>query len=309
MIALRARVARRPGAFKVIDAVVIAVLVSVAGLIALMALPRAREHARTASCQKNLGQIGLGLALFDELTGKLPSIDFPPAVDAKAESASRAPVAQLLDLLKLPDLTGLQENGPRPQPGGATPPGEQVMPGLVCPSDRAGIEAHHLGPNSYRACVGSDPEGTNGVFAFRRTRKLRTIQESDGVSYKIAFAERLLGDGSQTDSPANYELVGDDAAAAPAPSEANARIRGDAGGRWSIADYRYTLYNHAITPDAAHSWVASSGRKASLSASSYHDHHVHVLYCDGRVEALRSTIDQRVWKRLGALSLGPVTTP
>ena len=52
------------------------VLFLVAGffLLLLLSIPRAREQARLAACQKNLAQIGLAIAQYDTRCGSLPSV-------------------------------------------------------------------------------------------------------------------------------------------------------------------------------------------------------------------------------------------
>ena len=53
-------------------------------LFLLMAMPRGRESARLAACQKNLAQIGLALALYDQTQRCLPTIGEPARIDPPA---------------------------------------------------------------------------------------------------------------------------------------------------------------------------------------------------------------------------------
>ena len=75
----------RPGSCRagltVIDLIVVLFLVAVLVLVMLMAMPRGREQARLTACQKNLAQIGLALALYDQTQHQLPTIGRPEPID------------------------------------------------------------------------------------------------------------------------------------------------------------------------------------------------------------------------------------
>ena len=75
-----------------------------------------------------------------------------------------------------------------------------------------------------------------------------------------------------------------------------ARWHGDAGSSWVVADYRSTLYNHALLPNAPLSCVAADGQTAFMGASSGHVRGVNLLMLDGSVKLVLPTIDRRVWK-------------
>lgn len=293
----------RGGRFSMADAIVTALIGAVLLLFVLIALPRGREHARSATCQRNLARIGNALVVFDQIQGKLPVAGIPRGLDQPASLDPPAPLRTVINVLKLPDFASFDDraNPPKPQPDRV--PGERPMPDLICPSDRLATSAIHPAPTSYRACAGDDPAGRNGVFALGREISLARIQEADGLGYKVAFAERLVGDGQSRPSPVNYRVV----ARLPATPEETekAPARGDAGGRWTIADYRYTLYNHALAPGAGPSLVAADGRSALMGASSGHERGLHLLFCDGHVDLIRPTIDTTVWKRLARVELEP----
>ncbi len=291
------------GRLTLADSVVTALVVTIVFLFLLMAIPRGREHARTATCQGRLARIGNALAVFDETQGALPVATVAGRLDQTENVGSPSPLRTVIDVLKLPDFSTFddRDNPPKPQPDRV--PGEQRLPDLICPSDRAATSPLHPAPTSYRACAGDDPAGSNGVFALGRGISLARVQEIDGLTYKAAYSERLVGDGGSLPNPENYRVVSL-IPATPAELE-GARSRGDAGGRWTISDFRYTLYNHAITPGARPSLVASDGKSAWMGASSSHEHGVHVLFCDGHVDAFRPTVDATLWRRLAHVELEP----
>ncbi len=81
--------------------VVLAVLLLLA-MATLLALPRQRENSRATTCERNLMQIGMALALYDKSEGMLPTV--PPL---KGAGATPGPLKALLDTLAVPDFVGL----------------------------------------------------------------------------------------------------------------------------------------------------------------------------------------------------------
>ena len=277
------------------EVVVVLAILTVLVLVALVALPRQRETARTASCRRNLMQIGVALALYDRSEGTLPAV---PALSATPQPGG-GPLRALLDALALPDLVGLNdpERPPERRPGQI--PGERPVPGFVCPSGSfPAPPAAFPAPVSYRAAAGDGPAGRNGGFAPGRPSRLSDVAEGDGLAYTAAFSERLPGNGAASPGAFNYRRVAGplgDAGCSPAPVGA---WRGDAGTSWAEASWRSTLYNHALTPNAAPSCVADDGATAFVGASSGHTGGVNVLSFDGSVRTVSPTVAPPVWKAL-----------
>ncbi len=160
---------------------------------------------------------------------------------------------------------------------------------------------------SYRGTTGDDPRGTSGAFAPGRRISLADVEKRDGTSFTAAFCERLVGDNvAGKIAPWNYAVVD-----GPLPPQGctlaslettRARWHGDAGSSWWLADYRSTLYNHALPPNAAISCVSSRGETAFMGASSGHVKGVNLLMLDGSVKLVVPTIEPRVWKEFAAVS-------
>ncbi|WP_337173325.1 DUF1559 domain-containing protein [Paludisphaera sp.] len=285
------------------DVVVGFAVVVVVILFVLMALPRTRETARLASCRRNLAQIGQALLSYQELSGSLPFVGLPIAVDRPIEEAPPSPKRQMLDALGVADFLGvdaLKKDAPRS--GGAAPAGG-IVAGFLCPSDAVAF-GRFPAPNSYRASVGSDPEGTDGPFALGRPMDLHEVERRDGMAFTAAFAERLLGDGRDAPSRVNYGLV---SSLAEAPSAVD--WRGDAGSTWLPADFRYTLYSHARPPGAASPRVARDGRSSDIGSTSAHVGGVNVLMLDGSARLVAPTIDADVWRAMGSVGPEPDVDP
>ena len=181
------------------------------------------------------------------------------------------------------------------------------MPGFVCRSDANATSGLFRAPVSYRATTGDDPRGTNGAFAPGRRISLADVEKRDGTSFTAAFCERLVGDNvAGKIAPWNYAVVD-----GPLPpqgctlaslEETRARWNGDAGSSWWLADYRSTLYNHALPPNAAISCVSARGEAAFMGASSGHVKGVNLLMLDGSVKLVVPTINPKVWKEFAAVS-------
>jgi type II secretory pathway pseudopilin PulG len=296
----------RPRGLTAIDVLVVLLLIGILALVLLMTVPRGREQARLAACRKNLSQIGLALALYDQLERSLPVIEPPGTVDPPGVSAPPGPLKILLETLDLSDFLTLAPGAPVPGASGPVP-GEIPVPGFVCASDPNATAGVFRAPISYRATTGDDFAGTNGVFAPGRRTSIAKIEEGDGAGFTAAFSERFVGDNLLDHfSPANYAV-----APGPLPPQGctlvwlkdhKARWRGDAGSSWIWADYRSTLYNHGLPPCAPLSCMAADGSTAFLGASSGHVRGVNMLLLDASVKLVLPTIDPKVWKEFAAVS-------
>ncbi|HMF36828.1 MAG TPA: DUF1559 domain-containing protein [Isosphaeraceae bacterium] len=297
------------GGLTAIDLIAVLFLLTVLVLVMLMALPRGREQARLTACQKNLAQIGLALALYDQTQRQLPTIHRPERIDDSGLESGPGPLKILLQTLRQADFLGLAPNATPPHPTGPVP-GEVPVPGFICSSDPNATAGLFDAPISYRGNTGGDYLGRNGVFAPGRRISLAEIEQGDGSSYTAAFSERLVGDDLDGHlSPWNYA-----AAAGPLPvqgcslmwlKDRAAHWRGDAGSSWVAAGYRSTLYNHALQPGSPLSCVALDGQSAYMGASSGHSRGVNLLMLDGSVKLVLPSIDSQVWRNFAALADPP----
>lgn len=291
--------------FTLADLCVVLVLVSVFFLMLLVAIPRGREQARLAACQKNLGQIGLALALYDGQQGSLPTVVRAGAIDGSGPAASNGPLLVLLETFGLDNFQGLSKNAP-PPPAGGPVPGEVPVAGFVCSSDPNATMGLFRAPVSYRAATGDDQHGRTGVFAPGRILSLREVERSDGVGFTAGFSERLVGNGIENEmGTMNYASV---SGSLPEGGCSRVMVRarqgrwhGDAGSSWRLSDYRSTLYNHALPPAAPASCVAADGQSAFMGAYSGHPRGVNVLMLDGSVRLVQPTIAPPIWRAFASL--------
>src|SRR5205823_4413966 len=142
------------------------------------------------SCQRNLMQIGIALALYDQSQGFLPSV---PELGGENGARGSGPLSALLLELGLPDLAELTDPKSRP-PKHPHPTHEaRRVPGFVCASDPHAIGGIFPAPVNYRATTGDVPDGRDGAFAPGRRIAITQIEASDGAGYTAGFAERLVG--------------------------------------------------------------------------------------------------------------------
>ncbi len=285
------------------DVIVTVVVVILTVLLILMFLPRGREHARMAGCQNNLAHVGFGLEAFDLLRNRLPGVDGVDAPESSGEARPKSVVRLILEAIEQPDLLVLKD-GKTPlerQPGGV--PGEIAVPGLMCASDPKATAGIFTAPISYRACTGDSAAGDNGAFAPGRTMSVKEIQERDGTGYTAVFSERLVGDNlSGHAAPLNYMILEGKLEGGGCPEGLDSsRWRGDAGSSWFAADYRSTLYNHALTPNGRPACIEAGGKAAVMGASSGHVSGVNVLFADGHVGTFTATVDRVIWREFARI--------
>jgi type II secretory pathway pseudopilin PulG len=294
-----------------VEVVVVLIIIALTVLIMLLAVPRAREEARLTACQRNLGQIGIALALYDQMHQSLPTVGELAGLDEAAvtSSASASPLRTLLDTLQLPDLIKLTDSKTPPEALPGEVPGELPVPGFVCASDPNATALHFTAPISYRATTGGSVAGHDGAFARGRVLRLDEIQAGDGRGYTAGFSERLVGDNQANHiTEFNYQVV-----SGPLPSTGCPAApypfawRGDAGSSWTSSSYRSTLYNHSLRPGGSPSCVASDGKTAYMGSSSGHVRGVNLLLLDGSVTLVRPSIDQKIWRELA--TIGPANSP
>ena len=279
----------------------IVAILGFAAILFLMSLPRGRESARMATCQRNLMQIGHGLALYHQLQRHYPTV---PAIGGPAGDS---PLKAMLDSFAVPDLLELRDSSNSPKASQAPPPGIRV-PGLACPSDPNAMAGPSSAVVSYRANAGDDPVGLDGPFAPGRTTTSAEVEAADGQGYTAAFAERLVGDGKDRHpAPENYARVPGPISPSGCAKVPADRWRGDAGLSWAEVSWRSTLYNHALTPDAPVSCIADDGKTASIGASSGHVNRINVLMMDGSLRVVSPTINPKIWAGMG--TVGRSETP
>ncbi|AGA25818.1 DUF1559 family PulG-like putative transporter [Singulisphaera acidiphila] len=289
--------------FSLVEVIIVLVVLAIFVLVLAMRMPRQREVARRAACQKNLMQIGVALLIYERSAGHLPVV---PALGTEA-SRHGSPLRALLEELSVPDLRDVTDPEHPPVRAAGFVAREQRVPGFICPSDPNATAGFFPATISYRANAGDTPDGQNGAFSPGRKLRLADVEAGDGLEFTAAFSERLVGTNRPTHAPANYAEVAGPILANGCPPLESAPWKGDAGASWYASSWQSTLYQHAITPNAAPSCIAQDQRSAEMGASSGHLGTVNVLILDGSVRTYSETVDPQIWSKLATPhSAGPV---
>ena len=208
---------------------------------------------------------------------------------------------------------------------------------FLCPSDGAAPPSTHssgltYGPSNYQFCTGDGSPGTanpgdagvsvpaNGAFVLGPAQSIATIL--DGSSNTVAGSEQLLGPaagGASSQSTASPLPADVRRAAAigttPLPADGLCAHptgwRLDKGYGWWDGDYRTTLYNHMLPPNAKafDCWQASPPHNPAIkTARSNHPGGVNVLYCDGHVGFVKDSVNVATWRALATRNRGEVVS-
>lgn len=203
---------------------------------------------------------------------------------------------------------------------------------FLCPSDPAqppsalagGLTS---GPSNYQFCTGDGSPGSanpgdagvivpaNGAFVLGPAQSMATL--TDGSSGTVAASEQLIGPaagGASTQSGA-APLPRDVRRAAaigstPLSDSGCASPSGwrlDKGFGWWDGDYRTTLYNHYLTPNARSfdCWQSSPPHNPAWKAArSNHPGGVNVLFCDGHVQFIKDSVSAMTWRGLSTRNGG-----
>ena len=301
------------------------VVISVVGLLlslSAVAAQTAWRSARTTQCQANLRQIGLAVNAYCACFGV-----FPFGVGADRDQAiskhysrynQRFSIhSQLLPYLEegqLYDRLNFQREPfdrtvPVPPPGaGANTTVSLVsVATFLCPSDWDRMAARPWGKVSYRSCNGSSWSGRQGNGLFSQISSVRPADVQDGLACTAAFAERIRGDDSvQVDMRADlfrsptipwaeepFRLW----CAQLGPAEAATLFHDSNGGQsWLEGNMNWTRYNHVLTPGSPSCKMKLTWDGAAMTATSYHQHSVNVLFGDGAVRPVSDEVSTDTWR-------------
>ncbi len=318
--------------FTIIELLVVIGIIGILVSLLLPAVQSAREAARRTSCVNNMRQIGIAMhnhhAAFDHL---------PSAAVAKEYRSVPATPWTFYRWSALAQLSPYLENTAAHEALDLTKPlysvtfsvtpenirGSRILvPTFLCPSDRAERVHSTFGPTNYAVCTGSGDGGgtpirTDGVFHVNSQTRISEI--SDGSSNTIAMSESLLGVTSSKDNNVDtsyrftFAAPLTQAACDSSPVWNFSDARGFA---WVNGEYRTTLYNHHLPPNAAAADCISAKLTGGPStvytpfgwktARSRHPSGVNTLRADGSCQLVTDTVDLNVWRALSTRFGGEV---
>lgn len=308
--------------------VVIAMIGILVGLL-LPAVQSAREAARRTTCLNHLRQIAVAMQHYESTRGHLPagSVAQPDPNDpATPHTFYRwSAFAQLLPYLELENLhEGLDLSLPMYRKDFSLPEENQaavrqIIPDLLCPSDRMQRVHPNFGPTNYAASAGSGNDGgspltADGVFYINSNIRLADI--ADGASRTIMLSECVLGEPVPAMTPrAEIDPSTAYVFAASAPLVQSAcdsslllNFTDPPSFSWANGEFRSSLYNHYRTPNSVEFDCVSakligpiSERYAAFgwrAARSLHPGGVQSAWADGSAGFVEQSIDPAIWRAL-----------
>jgi prepilin-type N-terminal cleavage/methylation domain-containing protein/prepilin-type processing-associated H-X9-DG protein len=312
--------------------VVIGIIAVLLGLL-LPAVQMARESARRAQCINNLKQIGLALNNYHTTFECFPMATTVAYSDPGVQTTwgTWSCQALLLNYLEYKplynscnfDLTCWYNVG---YAINSTVFNTQLA-AFLCPSDELSGPVNN---NNYMACMGAATNPwtltASGVFSNYTCNDFSTIL--DGTSSTIAFSEALVSDSFHSTNYRDGVAAGSGATALTDNASTNqagvmadlascnqlwaARdaIPGneDKGYRWASGSPGVAVFNTIVQPNSTqYKWAGCRLDCAGCgldfgqyeNATSNHSGGVNVLFCDGSVTFIKSSVASNVWWALG----------
>jgi prepilin-type processing-associated H-X9-DG protein len=323
--------------------VVIAIIAVLIGLL-LPAVQSAREAARRVQCLNNLKQLGLAMHNYHQSLGTLPFGDLTYSWSDFSSNTLLLPYLEQellynainFSAVLLPAHPGCAEN---------TTIQNVTVAFMNCPSDAFDRLTSAMGHSNYVPNAGSDPviysKTTSpwvGPFPvvsigsidvdLRHVVNFGSIL--DGLSQTAAYSERVKGLGNilvaQTDdalkpSSAIYQGQASWADSGPQKYWQQCNSGGPSlglavmnqfmpsGSAWYSGHPSSTYYTQIMPPNTwSCEYDTGYQPNGALTASSRHAGGVNVLFCDGSVRFVKSTVSPPTWWALGSIVGGEVVS-
>ncbi|MBX3444077.1 MAG: DUF1559 domain-containing protein [Planctomyces sp.] len=325
---------RRRTGFTIVELLVsIGVISLLLGLL-LPAVQRARGAAHKLSCGNNLRQIGIAEEAYfaTHQYYAVGAIRYATTDQKTVVNVHMAPHVQLLPYLDQAPLYqefNFAETGRGLADDPPTSPVNAALLATRLPVFECAADPVAAPRNSYRISNGTSPHSGEwsdnvqeaALQGFRsRVRLRRDEMFLDGKSQTTTFAERVAGDRD----PARYtpssdvvhiEAPGDMFMNPGSMTEACQQLvppqpehASFVGSTWVLNGFSQTWYNHVLPPnspipDCAGGLPYGAG---AFTARSLHPGGVSVLFGDGGVKFVSSSIDLTIWRALGSIAGGEI---
>lgn len=318
-----------PGAFTLVELlVVIAIIGTLVGLL-LPAVQAAREAARRSSCANNFKQLGVAMHSYESARKTLPPSRWGPASSVPSwytQSTSNTPATSNVGFLSgfvamLPYMEGaeiydrIMGNGSPPHVETTTfAPYATQSPGLLCPSDQpriTGIPNQPWAQTNYLFSAGDQSYVQNadwsvagykqrGLFGANSNCPIRDI--TDGTSQTIAMSECTRPEGSGAQASNNITAAYGDKTWNP--SDCNATWNGSTfvdptklrsrdlspGMRWHTGWNGTVNFTTTLPPNGPVCNQPWGQQNGVVPPRSKHGGGVQALFADGRVTFVSENI-------------------
>jgi prepilin-type N-terminal cleavage/methylation domain-containing protein/prepilin-type processing-associated H-X9-DG protein len=303
----------------------LAVVISIIGLLIAMVLPAvqsAREAARRVQCAGNLRQLGLALNAYASTFGAFPGAGVGQGYSLLCGLLPDLDDRPLYDSMNF-SVSALQ--GAPWSPNGTA---IRVQVSLfLCPADRWPAGEPNGAWSNYAANLGvfrrTASTWDNGAFP-QIAGASPLAGFTDGMSNTAAMSEYVLGVLPTFPPPSFFDPKGPiytTPSLLLGPADFNQftiechNINPSVGvvGVWSKGEYWHrggyihTGYNHVLPPND-HSCTVGGGavQEGAFTASSHHASAVNVVFADGHLRAIPSSIDLSVWRAIGTRNGGEI---
>jgi prepilin-type N-terminal cleavage/methylation domain-containing protein/prepilin-type processing-associated H-X9-DG protein len=325
---------RKQRGFTLVELLVVIAIIGILIAMLLPAVQAAREAARRSQCMNNLRQMGLAMINYESSYKVYPPSDVvvpDPATGLLTRSLGLSVHARLLPFVEEESLKTLVNFSASYNNASNDTARMTRVAMFVCPSD-GGENASSIpapgAPTSYHANQGSgvvwsitvDPSDPNfalgppnGVLI--RNGGVKVAHVTDGTSKTAAFAERIVGDGSNgtvseesdTFAPGTQHPGVDKAyldCLAVDIKDLARQGNSDIGFPWIRSYHSTTIYYHNNTPNGR-SCMFPPGQ-IMTTASSRHTGGVNVMLCDGSARFVDNEVSRLVWQAYGSRNGGEV---
>jgi prepilin-type N-terminal cleavage/methylation domain-containing protein/prepilin-type processing-associated H-X9-DG protein len=333
------RFSREPRAFTLIELLVVIAIIAVLIALLLPAVQAAREAARRIQCTNNLKQLGLGLQNYESSAGAYP----PPMVLAGSGNtvswvSGWSAQARILPFMEQgPIFNSANFSLWKEEPQNLTVCRLSVNI-LICPSEirpEPVLRSYgYSGVCNYGVCMGDwyvwggfgSPPSTT-AFSMNRSRRLAEI--TDGLSNTIVAAENRVSQPG-VNCPSLSQIQYPNQIPAPnaspkvvAPEYETCRYWPNFHNEWADGNAHASGVTTAWPPNFAIigtspdrfgfdldlktiSEESGGPSYAAVTSRSYHPGGVNVLFGDGRVQFVKSSIAGNNWRALGTIAGGEV---
>ncbi|QDU64115.1 Type II secretion system protein G precursor [Planctomycetes bacterium Pan216] len=285
-------------AFTLIELLVVLAIIGFLLSLLMPAVMGARASAQRLQCTSRLHSIGVAITGFTDSHGEFPRT-FCGATRENGRSRGYcfSGFVELLPWLDRHDVADKVNWKDETTDRGGQPPliGDNAsamsaqIASLLCPSDTA----PRMGA-SYRFCRGvlpnwpTDPGGAFCIYSKKPRDITKGLSQTAFVSERSRATALGFTDGSSLDFVTPCVA---------ANQSGPAFLDEDCGATWFRGAHRHVTYVHYLPPNAVMKDCVASNQ-AFMSARSWHQGGVHVLYGDGHVAFVDNAIDLILWRRL-----------
>lgn len=305
---LRSRSSTRSAGFTLVELLTVVAVIGLLVGLTLCGVQQAREAARRAQCASNLSQRGVAIGNFVSARRM-----FPPGMGERGHGwhVFILPEMDQMPLFARFDLRVSVSASPNDDLA------KELLGSGNCPSDSC-IDGGQIRCTNYAGNGGTGVQryGFNGLF-----RYLSSLPDSgpvypssvtDGLSQTAAVSEILVGDGRYKRLKTIWHLP----MRLLAPDELEQFAEYCRSGNWTLGDawnrgrpwtngnLGWTLYNHILTPNQNSCRNGTRVQEGAYTAASYHPGGVNVLFADGHVGFVGSSIDLQIWRAIGSRNGG-----